>query len=127
MAPTSGGVVDPLRLAEVTLAAAVRADADAVLVGPVESNEAVYLVQFERARRIIANVTVDAQSGAAAIARLAYLADLDLVPDHALPAIVPVKSGDREADVAITIRPGTSLRAELAVMPRRRGAQVVVN
>ena len=119
-------VVDPLRLADVTLAAAVRANADAVLLGPVESNEATYLVQFERARRIIANVTVDAQSGAAAIARLAYLADLDLVADHAMHAIVPVKSGDREADVAITIRPGTSLRAELAVMPRRRGAPVVV-
>ncbi|HTR53111.1 MAG TPA: serine/threonine-protein kinase [Kofleriaceae bacterium] len=61
--------------------------------------------------------------GAATIARLAYVAGLDLAAAHATSAIVPVRSGDRDADVVITVRPGDGLRADLVVMTKGRAGQ----
>ena len=124
MAPTSEGtesrVIDPRRLADIALAAAVRASCDAVYVEPMAMSEDSYVLTFERAQQVLSTVTVDATTGAATIARLAYLADLDLAAAHSTSAVVPVRSGDREADVVITVRPGDGLRADLMVMAKQR-------
>ena len=61
--------------------------------------------------------------GAAVVARLAFLAQLDLAASHATSAVVPVRSGDRDADVVITIRPGDGLRADLMVVTKTRAAK----
>ena len=106
----------PQRLADVLLAAAVRSSADALYIEPVENNA--YLVTFQRGQHTLATATVDAALGAASVARLAYLAKLDLAATHATSAVVPVRSGDRHADVVITIRPGDGPRADLMVMRR---------
>ena len=116
MAPT----LDPRRLAEITLAAAVRAQCDAVYLEPAGDNDEVYAVSFERSQKNLTSVTVDALTGEATIARLAFLADLDLAAVSPSSAVLPVRSGDKEADIVITLRPGAGLRADLMVMPKKR-------
>src|SRR5467141_3021417 len=90
---------DPRRIADIMLAAAVRAAADAVYLEPSEGSEDKYVVTFERAQAPLAKLTLDGMLGAATIARLAFLANVDLAAPHASSAVVPVRSGDRQADV----------------------------
>ncbi|HEY5935893.1 MAG TPA: serine/threonine-protein kinase [Kofleriaceae bacterium] len=110
--------MDPSRIADVTLAAAVRAQADAVYIEPTEDDR--YAITVERASQVVAAVPLDADVGTAVIARLAFIADLDLSAPHTTSAMVPVKSGNREAEIVITVRPGAELRADLMVSPRQR-------
>ena len=112
--------VDPRRLADLTLAAAVRADADAVYIEPTSKAEDLYRISFERDGDVLTSLPIEALSGAATIARLAYIADLDLAATNVQSAVVPVRSGDREADLVITIRPGAGLRADVMVMQKHR-------
>jgi serine/threonine protein kinase len=117
---------DPRRVADLTLAAAVRAHADAVYIEPMAMADDTYVITLERASHVLATVPLDAQIGAAVIARMAFLAGIDLSAGHAASAVLPVRSGTREAEIVITVRPGTSLCADLMVMPRMRGrAQVI--
>jgi serine/threonine protein kinase len=116
MSPTS----DPRRLADVVLASAVRASADAVYIEPMPENDDAYQLTFERDRQVLSSITVEALTGAATIARLAFIADLDLAATSSSSAVVPVKSGDREADVVVTVRPGDGLRADLMVIAKGR-------
>ena len=101
------------------LAAAVRARADA-FIEPTVTNDDAYSVTLERGSDVLSTVQLDAQLASAVIARLAFLADLDLAARHPSSAVVPVRSGDREAEVVITVRPGAALRADLMVMSRHR-------
>ncbi|HEY6174214.1 MAG TPA: serine/threonine-protein kinase [Kofleriaceae bacterium] len=112
---------DPCRVADLTLAAAVRAQADAVYIEPMAMAEDVYVITLERSSQVLTTVAVDAQLGSAVIARLAFLADIDLAAAHSSSAVLPVRSGTREADVVITVRPGVSLCADMMVMGRARG------
>src|ERR1043165_9479904 len=112
---------DPCRVAELTLAAAVRAQADAVYIEPMAMADDVYVITLERSAQVLTTVAVDAQLGSAVIARLAFLADIDLAAAHASSAVLPVRSGVREAEIVITVRPGTALCADLTVMARARG------
>jgi serine/threonine protein kinase len=114
---------DPRRVADLTLAVAVRAHADAVYIEPVAMAEDTYAITLERASQVLTTVTIDAQLGAAVIARLAFLADVDLSASHASSAVLPVRSGTRDAEIVITVRPGSSLCADLMVMTRGRARQ----
>ena len=118
--------IDPRRLADVVLASAVRAQADAVFFEP--RGEEAYTITFERGQEVLTTVSVEALTGAATIARLAYVANLDLVATSSTSAVTKVRSGDREVDIVITVRPGNGLRADLHVMPgqRRAASQPVV-
>lgn len=115
-------VVDPTRLAEVMLAAAVRASTDAVYLEPGKpgSDEEGFQLTFERGRETITRLTIEALSGAATIARLAFIAGIDLTTTTAASAVVKVQSGERSADVVVTIRPGAGLRADLMVIGKGR-------
>jgi serine/threonine protein kinase len=117
---------DPCRVADLTLAAAVRAQADAVYIEPMAMADDAYVITLERSSQVLTTVAVDAQLGSAVIARLAFLADLDLAAVHAASAVLPVRSGSREAEVVITVRPGASLCADMMVMARARGRAPVV-
>jgi len=119
MTPTS----DPRRLADVVLASAVRASADAVYIEPAPQNEDAYVLTFERGAQVLSTVTVEALTGAATIARLAFIADLDLAATSASSAVIPVRSGDRDADVVLTVRPGDGLRADLMVLGKQRATK----
>jgi len=119
MTPTS----DPRRLADVVLASAVRASADAVYIEPAPDNEDAYVLTFERGSQVLSTINVEALTGAATIARLAFIADLDLAATAAQSSVVPVKSGDRDADVVVTVRPGDGLRADLMVLAKQRAVK----
>jgi tRNA A-37 threonylcarbamoyl transferase component Bud32 len=108
---------DPCKVADLAIAAAVRASADVVYIEPLADD---YAITIERAAQTVATVTLDASLGAAVIARLAYIADLDLAAAHATSAVVPVRSGTRAADVVVTLRPGAALRAELMLVTHQR-------
>jgi serine/threonine protein kinase len=116
--PVSGG--DPRRVADIALAAAVRSHADAVYLEPVAKSADAYMLTIERGAAVLATVPLDAQLATAVIARLAFIADLDLAAPHATSSVVPVRSGNREAEVVVTIRPGNELRADL-MLARQRG------
>jgi len=111
---------DPCKVADIVLAAAVRASADAVYIEPMALADDNYVVTFERAQAVLASISIDAQLGTAIVARLAYIADLDLAASHAASSVVPVRSGNRRADVVVTVRPGAALRADLMVMTYQR-------
>jgi hypothetical protein len=111
---------DPRRVADVTLAAAIRCHADAVYIEPMAMADDTYVITLERASHVLSTVPLDAQLGAAVIARLAFLADIDLSAAHAVSGVLPVRSGTRQAEIMITVRPGTSLCADLMVMPQAR-------
>ena len=87
---------NPIKLADLLLGAAIRCGADSVYLEPGEREEA-YFVTFERAREVLVSFPVEALSGAATIARLAYIAELDLASSAPASAVVPVRSGSREA------------------------------
>ncbi|HUS29895.1 MAG TPA: serine/threonine-protein kinase [Kofleriaceae bacterium] len=111
-------VVDPSRLADLTLAAALRSSSDAVYLEPGKTDDS-FLITFQRAQQNVAAISVEALSGAATIARLALIAGLDLASPTAASAVIKVRSGDRDADVVVTVRPGAgSLRADLMVMAK---------
>src|ERR1044071_8916841 len=112
---------DPRRVADLTLAAAVRAQAEAVYIEPMAMADDAYVITLERSSQVLSTTALDAQLGAAVIARLAFLADIDLSASHASSAVLPVRSGSREAEIVITVRPGTSLCADMMVMARARG------
>jgi len=105
------------------LASAVRASADAVYIEPAPQNEDAYVLTFERGAQVLSTVTVEALTGAATIARLAFIADLDLAATSASSAVIPVRSGDRDADVVLTVRPGDGLRADLMVLGKQRATK----
>jgi serine/threonine protein kinase len=109
--------LDPKRLADVVLAAAVRSQTETVYLEP--TNDEMYTFSFERGGQTITTVQIDSLSGAATVARLAYIANLDLAATSATSAMTKIRSGDREADVVITLRPTHGLRAEVVVMPQR--------
>jgi serine/threonine protein kinase len=111
---------DPRRVADLTLAAAIRAQVEAVYIEPMALTDDTYVITLERAQQVLTTVPLDAQLGSAVIARLAFLADIDLSVAHASSAVLPVRSGNREAEVVITIRPGVALCADLMVMPPRQ-------
>jgi tRNA A-37 threonylcarbamoyl transferase component Bud32 len=124
MTPTSR-VVDPTRLADLTLAAALHSSSESVYLEPSKTAES-YVITFEKAQQNVALVEVEALSGAATIARLALIAGLDLASPTASSAVIKVRSGDRGADVVVTIRPGAgTLRADLMIMSKtQRGIPV---
>jgi serine/threonine protein kinase len=112
---------DPRRVADLTLAAAVRAQVEAVYIEPMAMADDTYVITLERSQQVLSTVALDAQLGAAVIARLAFLADIDLSATHASSAVLPVRSGARDAEIVITVRPGFALCADLMVMQRSRG------
>ncbi len=111
-------MIDVRLVADVLLAAAVRSVADTVFIEPFGDRD--YVVIFERDRVALTTVALDGRVGAATVARLAFLGELDLTAPHTTSAVVPIRSGDREGDVLISLRPGSLLRAELMVLRERR-------
>ena len=116
----AGHPADPRKVAEVVLAAAIRAEAEAVFIEPMPMNEELYLVTLERGSAVLSTTPLEASLGTAVIARLAFLAELDLAAGHPSSAVLPVRSGHRDAELLITVRPGTNLRADVMVLSHQR-------
>jgi predicted Ser/Thr protein kinase len=113
---------DPRQVADVVLSSALHAAADAVFIEPVAGEPDMYAMVFEREATMLTTVVVDASLGEAVVARLAYLADLDLAATTTTTGVLNVCAGSCDGDVVVTLRPGTSVRADLMVRPRVRGS-----
>ncbi|MBA3452243.1 MAG: serine/threonine protein kinase [Deltaproteobacteria bacterium] len=121
-------LADPCTVAEITLAAALHADADAVFIEPMPMNENSYAITLERGNSVLSTTPLELLLGTAVIARLAFIADLDLAAGHPSSAVLSIRSGTRNADVLITIRPGTNLRADVMVLSHlRKGASITTS
>jgi serine/threonine protein kinase len=119
-------VGDPRTVADLVLGVVVRTQ-DAVYIEPQEDDS--YAITVERASEAVAAVHIEARLAMAVIARLAFIADLDLSVRHTTSAVIPVRCTDRHTEVVVTIRHGAALRADIMVLPRpraRRGAGEVV-
>jgi serine/threonine-protein kinase len=62
-------------------------------------------------------ISFGARLAHATIARLAFVADLDLSSPRSVSASVAVRSGGRERQVVVTVRPGQGLRADVVALP----------
>ncbi len=113
-------LADPCKVAEITLAAAIRAEADGVFIEPMPMDDDLYVITLERGSAVLSTTPIEASLGTAVIARLAFLAELDLAAAHPSSAVLPVRSGTRDAEVLITVRPGTNLRADVMVLSHLR-------
>jgi serine/threonine protein kinase len=112
-------LADPRRVADVTLAAAIHANADSVFIEPMPMSDESYVITLEKANAVLSTTPIDASLGTAVIARLAFLAELDLAAGHTSSGVLPVRSGTKDAEVLVTIRPGTNLRADVMLLPRK--------
>jgi tRNA A-37 threonylcarbamoyl transferase component Bud32 len=111
----------PVRAADVILAAAVRGKADTAYIEPMPLAEDTLVITLERDNQVLASSTMDATLGAATIARLGFLARLDLTSASTVTGVIPVRAGGQEAEVVVTIRGGTDgLRAELLIVQRNQ-------
>jgi serine/threonine protein kinase len=118
----SEGVSDPRAIADVVLGAALQ-PTDAVYLEP---DDDAYAIRLERRAISIASVRVSARVARAAIARLAFIGELDLASGRTASAVVHVRSGDRDRDVVVTIRHGDALRADLTVLRDPRSSRPTV-
>lgn len=109
----------PTRAADVILAAAMRGNADTAYIEPVPGSDDTLGITLEKDGRVLSTAQVDLTLGAALIARLGFLARLDLTSANTVTGVIPARQGDREAEIVVTIRGGTSgLRAELLIVRR---------
>ncbi len=95
------------------LDAAITADADTLWIEPRGPSDERYAVTVERQGRVIATSLLDAQLGAAVVARLAFLTEIDLMARRAAAGRTVVRGPTASAEVVATIRPGRSLRADV--------------
>jgi serine/threonine protein kinase len=114
-------VGDPRTIADLVLGVVVRTQ-DAVYIEPEEDDS--YAITVERASEAIAATHIEARLAMAVIARLAFIADLDLSVRHTTSAVIPVRCMDRHTEVVVTIRHGAALRADIMVLPRPRARRM---
>lgn len=106
----------PAAVCDFVLGAAIAADADVVWIEPSRDGPGGgYAIDIERHGRLIASGTLDARLGAAVIARLAFITNIDLMAGTPSTGAARVRGPDAIATLSSTIRPGRALRAEVHV------------
>jgi serine/threonine protein kinase len=111
----SMNALTPATVCDVLLDAAITADADALWLQPRAGAADTYDVSIEKQGRAIATTAFDGALGAAVVARLALLADIDLVARRAASGSCVVRLPASTAEIVVTTRPGRSPRAEVFV------------
>lgn len=111
----------PICVADALLEAAVGAGADLCWIEPAAGAHG-YAVSIERGGRVLATSRLDAGLAGAVIARLAFIAGVDLTSARAASGTLRVRARDLEREVVFTLRPGTELRAEALFLPPRGAA-----
>jgi eukaryotic-like serine/threonine-protein kinase len=105
----------PATMCDIVLDAAISSDADTIWFEPQLPQEDRYDVSIERQGRVIAAVSLDGALGAAVIARLAMLAEVDLIARRGATGRCTVRGPSSSAEIVVTTRPGRTLRAEVTV------------
>lgn len=115
--PAIGPAASPANVCDLILGAAIAADADVVWIEPTRGQGATdrYTIDIERQGRIIASGGLDSGLGAALIARLAFITNVDLLAGSVTTGAARVRGPDASASITSTIRPGRQLRAEIHV------------
>ncbi len=109
----------PVAVADALLDAAIAASADRVYIEPTHGTDETYSVSVERDGEVLARATLDASLGAAVIARLAYVAEVDLTANRVATGAVKIRTqGTAPRDLVLTVRPGSQLRAEAMIVAR---------
>jgi len=107
---------DPIQLADLMLGLAARLDRPVYL----EPHDwELYALRVEGGRAPT-EIFVDAEVARASIARLGFIAELELAAPRSVSAAVPIRCADRDREIIVTIRPGTALRADLIALPLLR-------
>ena len=115
----------PCAIADVLLDAALAQEADCVWIEPHGSGR--YLISIERAGAVVGTATLDAGLGSAVIARLAYVANVDLTSSRAATGTVTVRGRENERELVFTLRPGAELRAEAMLVQRGGGSTIATS
>lgn len=105
----------PATVCDVVLDAAITADADSLWLQPRAGHEDRYELSIERGGKAIATSNLDGALGAAMVARLALLAEIDLVSRRPASGSCVVRLPKSSAEIVVTMRPGRSPRAEVFV------------
>ena len=110
--------VSPTALVDALLAAALASSADYLWIEPVPRPEPRYQVTIQQENQTLATVTLPAGLGMAAIARLSFLCEIDLLTTRARTGSTKLRRGDKECEMLLTLRPGAALRAEATFVRR---------
>jgi serine/threonine protein kinase len=116
--PRSLDDLSPVAGVDALLEAALAAAADYLWIEPVQLTDQRYMISVQKGSRTLATTAVPAALGTSMIARLAYLCEIDLVTTRARTSSTRLRSGSRECELVLTLRPGTSLRAEATLLWR---------
>ncbi len=111
--PSAARDLSPVVVCDALIDAAIGAGADTLWLEPRRPPEDRYDLSLERQGRTIAMTTLDGALGAALVARLAILADLDLVARRPTTGRCVVRRPTSSAELIVTTRPGRSPRAEV--------------
>jgi serine/threonine protein kinase len=110
--------VSPTALVDALLASALASSADYLWIEPVPRHEPRYQVTIQHESQTLATVTLPAALGMAAIARLSFLCEIDLLTTRARTGSTKLRRGDKECEMLLTLRPGAALRAEATFVRR---------
>jgi serine/threonine protein kinase len=109
----------PVAATDAVIAAALRADADVAWIEPSPLEPESYIISMERAGHSLAQITVDAHVATAVIARLAFIANVDLSEPGPVTGMARLRDEEqRERDLVLTVRTGRDLRAEALFVTR---------
>jgi len=112
----------PASVCDVLLDAAIASDVDQIWLEPRPAEDH-YDVTMERGGAVVASTSLDGSLGAAVVARLAIIAEIDLVGRRAATGHCMVRGPTASAEIVVTTRPGRALRAEVQI--KRRGPRAV--
>jgi serine/threonine-protein kinase len=97
----------------------MRTNADVAWIEPSPLEPDRYVISMEQLGRQLAQVVVEAQLATAIIARLAFIANVDLSDPGPVTGITKMRTvDDRERDLVLTVRTGRDLRAEALFVQR---------
>ncbi|MEZ4401250.1 MAG: serine/threonine-protein kinase [Kofleriaceae bacterium] len=114
-AHTRGTPLTPTSVADTLLTAAVRTGAELILFEPHPTDKSHYRVSLERRQEPVAQAVLTSALGSAAIARFAFLSDVDLLVRTPTTGQTQALVAGHLVDVIVTVRPGAVLRAEVYV------------
>ncbi|MFN0249724.1 MAG: serine/threonine-protein kinase [Kofleriaceae bacterium] len=112
-------IAAPVAATDAVIAAALRADADVAWIEPSPLEPESYVISMERAGHSLAQITVDAHVATAVIARLAFIANVDLSEPGPVTGMARLRDVEQhECDLVLTVRTGRDLRAEALFVTR---------
>jgi len=112
-------VAAPIVAADAVIAAALRANADVAWIEPSPLEPERYVISMESSGHSLARLTVDAYVATAVIARLAFIANVDLSVPGPVTGMARLRDAEeRERDLVLTVRTGRDLRAEALFVTR---------